>query len=324
MNYLENTINFSRFDFLLIFSRDSFTETDTWLASELAKKDKQFFFVRTFMDYSVKQAVGDRNIQITEIDEVGNLTDEMKAFMDQETEEIRAYCRTQLEFSGNENVPIYFISNKFPDRFEFSNLILDMAANLPEIQKQAFTLSTNILTEEIFRAKKNMLKKDIKYYAALSGLAGVIPVPGADLIVDVPLIMKTLKFFKKQFDLDYEEDADGFFITSGSTGVCYRLIQSVLNDKVISLVKEVTRIGTKAYVNDILLKWAGSEAIEQITKIASILTLGIATAAASIIGGTLSFGSTYWLLSNELSKIEKLANEAAKLRIQNMLQEEMD
>lgn len=111
---------------MLIFSRDSFTETDPWLPSELAQKDKQFFFIRTFMDYSVKQAVDDRNIQITEIDEVGNLTDEMKAFMDQETEEIRAYCRTQLEFSGKENVPIYCFSNKFPDRFESFKILFQI------------------------------------------------------------------------------------------------------------------------------------------------------------------------------------------------------
>ena len=60
--------------------------------------------------------------------------------------------------------------------------------------------------------------------------------------------------------------------------------------------------------------------MEQVTKVAALATLGILTAVASAIGGTVSFALTYRLLSTELDKIEKLANEAVKSKIEMMLE----
>lgn len=189
---------FFRYDFFLIFSKDSFTELDTWLATKLKETGKQFFFVLTFMDIAVKDAMYDKNVKIRKKDDAGNLTSEMKAFMDQEIEETRDYCRESLKFSNNDDVPIYCISNRFRESYEFPKLLLDIASHLPEIQNQALALSANFFTEEYFKAKKNILKKKIKYYAAISGLAGAIPIPGLDLLINIPLIMNKLKFFKQQ------------------------------------------------------------------------------------------------------------------------------
>ena len=313
------------------------------------------------MDNAVKESMYDNNIHIREKDEAGNLTNEMKEFIYKEVEEVRTYCRRGLEFSKNDDVPIYCISNHFPERFEFSKLILDMGSHLPEIQKQALTLSTIICTEEIFRAKKEILKKKIKYYAALSGLAGAIPVPGIDLLVDVPLIMCTLKSFKQQFDIDYEKDPDGGFFKRRFKDVCDKLKSSTENEEnqemvtdlqfcdisgnagvseggfiesedtgtkehvkvtkkiVLPLLDCIAKIGTKSYVNAILAKWTATQIVEETAKVAAAATLGITLAVSSVIGGTYSFFTTYYLLSTELNKIEKLANEVTKLKIENLL-----
>ena len=358
----EKLYHFYRFDFFLIFSKDSFTEIDTWLATKLKEKGKKFFFVRTFMDNAVREAMYDNNIHLTEKDEAGNLTNEMKEFMKNEMEEVRAYCRRGLECSKNSDVPIYCISNHFSDRFEFSKLILDMASHLPEIQKQALTLSTSIYTEEIFRAKKRILKKKIKYYAALSGLAGAVPVPGVDLVVDIPLIMSVLKSFKQQFDIDYEKDPDGGFFKKRYKNICGKFKNSTENKEgqnmmadlqfcdisgnvtegvstesedtsteedvkgikkeisgVLSLLGRIAEIGTKSYVTTILGRWVATEVVEETAKVAAVATLGIALAVTSVIGGTISFASTYYLLSAELDKIEELANEVAKVKVEKMI-----
>ena len=310
------------------------------------------------MDNAVREALYDNNIHLTEKDEAGNLTNEMKEFMKNEMEEVRAYCRRGLEFSKNSDVPIYCISNHFPDRFEFSKLILDVASHLPDIQKQALTLSTSIYTEEIFKAKKRILKKKIKYYAALSGLAGAVPVPGLDLVVDISLIMSVLKSFKQQFDIDYEKDPnDGFFKKRYKT-ICGKLKTSTENKEahnivadlqfrdtsegvatesedtsteehvkdikegisgVLALLGRIAEIGTKSYVTAILGRWAATELAEETVKVAAVATLGITLAVASVIGGTLSFASTYYLLSSELDKIEELANKVAKVKIEKMI-----
>ena len=309
---------FFRYDFFLIFLKDSFTELDTWLATKLKEKGKQFFFVRTFMDIAVKDAMYDKNVKIREIDDAGNLTSEMKAFMDQEIEETRDYCRECLTCSNNDDVPIYCISNRFRESYEFPKLLLDVASHLPEIQNQALVLSADFFTEEYFKAKKNILKKKIKYYAAITGLAGAIPIPGVELLIDIPLIMITLKFFKQQFSIDYEEDSDGdvykkhkkIFFTGSEEQI----------RKARRILSQITAVGTASSISAIFLKSGVTEAVEQVTKVAALATLGILTAVASAIGGTVSFALTYRLLSTELDKIEKLANEAVKSKIEMMLE----
>ena len=302
------------------------------------------------MDTAIEEAIFDKNIQIKTQDEAGNLTTEMQAFMNQEMENIRAYCRQGLKVSGHDDVPIYCISNRQKDRFEFSKLVLDVASHLPDIQKDALTLSVNIFTEEVFQAKKKILKKKIKYYAAISGVAGAIPVPGVDLLVDIPLILSKIKFFKQQFNIDFEEDSNGNFLKKSFKRILDNFRPNNENDedqeilterkylvipenegegasdeskkklfKVKSLLHGIVEVGTLSYVTTILARYVVVEALEETTKIAAVATFGILAGVASLIGGALSFGVTYHLLSSELDKIEKFANEAAKLKIEDMM-----
>ena len=88
---------------------------------------------------------------------------------------------------------------------------------------------------------------------------------------------------------------------------------------VLSLLGRIAEIGTKSYVTAILERLADVEVIEESAKVAAAATLGIALAVASVIGGTLSFASTYYLLSAELDKIEELANKVAKVKIEKMI-----
>ena len=108
------------------------TNIDVWIATYLNERGKHFFIVRAFMDQFIQDEIFDHKINIRERDEAGNLTNEMKAFMDQGTESARAYCREILKIIKKDDVPIYCISNYYKDRFEFSKLILDMASLCPE------------------------------------------------------------------------------------------------------------------------------------------------------------------------------------------------
>ena len=320
------------------------------MATNLKKRGKKFFFVRTFMDRAIEEAMFDNNMQIRETDEAGKLTEEMKEFMNQEMEKVKAYCREELKKRNHDDVPIYCISNRHKDRFEFSKLIVDIGENLPEIQKDALTLSTNIFTEEVFKAKKKILKKKIMCVAGISGAAGAIPVPGIDLIIDIPLILSTIKFFKQQFNIDYEKDPHGGFFKKSLKKIRNKFRsntenaedQEILTDKLHfqiseneteglsdeskrnifdanSLLHRIVQLDTRKYVTALLLRYAVAGALEETTKIAAVATLGIFAGVASLIGGALSFGVTYHLLSSELDKIEKLANEAVKLKIEDMI-----
>ena len=58
----------------MILSKDSFTENDTWLATQLRKSGKSFFFARTFMDETVRAAMRNKNVEFKTNDEHGNST----------------------------------------------------------------------------------------------------------------------------------------------------------------------------------------------------------------------------------------------------------
>ena len=61
--------------------------------------------------------------------------------------EIRDYCAEGLQFTNQTIIPIYLVSNWYPERFEFSKLILTISDYFPGIQKEALLLSTNLCTQ---------------------------------------------------------------------------------------------------------------------------------------------------------------------------------
>ena len=48
-------LSFFRFSFFLILWKDSFTEIDTCLVTQLKEKSKEVFFVSTFMNNAVRE-----------------------------------------------------------------------------------------------------------------------------------------------------------------------------------------------------------------------------------------------------------------------------
>ena len=285
-------IFFFRFDFLLILSKDSFSELDSWLASELARAGKGYFFVRTFMDRALEEEEFDKRISIKERDLNGNPSEQMKGFMN----EMRNYCATELELTSQTQIPIYLVSNWYPERFEFTDLILSISKRLPELQKEALLLSTKLCTENIFKAKKEILKKRVLFAALLSGAAAAVPIPGTGWFVDVPLIICEVKFYKEQFGLD---------AANLNTG----------NEKHENIRKYMASVGTKRYVLGLLAKNAVSDAVEITSQALSWVSLGITSA----LSAAASFGSTFYILTTELDKIADLSKTYLDLKVEAMM-----
>ena len=95
------------------------------------------------MDRALDEEEYDKNMKIKEMDQDSNLSNEMKTFMN----EIRDYCAEGLQFTNQTIIPIYLVSNWYPERFEFSKLILAISDYFPGIQKEALLLSTNLCTQ---------------------------------------------------------------------------------------------------------------------------------------------------------------------------------
>ena len=275
-----------------MLSKDSFSELDTWLASELGKAGKGYFFVRTFMDRALEEEEFDKHISIKEKDLDGNPTEEMKKFMS----DMRNYCAEGLQFTNQMEIPIYLISNWYPEKFEFPELILSISKRLPDIQKKALLLATKLGTEKIYQAKKEILKKRALYAALLSGAVGAVPIPGTGLIVDVPLVIKEVKFYKEQFNLD---------APNLNTG----------DKKRKDFMNTIASVGTKSYVIGLLAKSALSDAVRITAQVLSWVTVGI----TSVLSAAASFRSIYYILTTEIDKIAELSKIYLDLRVEAMM-----
>lgn len=244
------------------------------------------------MDRALEEEQRDNDVIIKEKNEEGELTEEMETFM----RGIREYCVKGLQFSNNEKVEIYLVSNWYPDKFEFSKLVLAMSNHFSDIQREAFLFSTNMATEEIYKAKKEILRKRIIHVALGSGVAGAVPIPGSGLLVDIPLIMREIQFYKVQFNLDASD--------------------LKTNEKLAGILKSLPEIGSKAYVLSLVTKSLASEVMEETSKVLSWVTLGL----TSILAGAASFGSTYYILTRELDKIADLSKKILNLRLESMME----
>ena len=78
------------------------------------------------MDRALEEEEFDKHISIKEKDLDGNPTEEMKKFMS----DMRNYCAEGLQFTNQMEIPIYLVSNWYPERFEFPELIIYKTYNL--------------------------------------------------------------------------------------------------------------------------------------------------------------------------------------------------
>lgn len=278
-------------------SQDIFTNLDSWLADELRKRGKRFFFVRTHMDFTVLKHERINKIKIKEKNEQGEITEQMKALMGK----VRDECAKGLKIHSEEKNQIFIISNWYSRMFEFSKLLIAISGDLSKLQREAFLYSSRTETKEIYEAKKKALQDRIILVSFCSGIAGAVPIPGSSLVVDTLLIMREIKFYKAQFNLD-----DPTF----NNIIKYRPEAS-------SLLNKIATIGTKAYVLGLVGKSVATSILEETAKVFSWFTLG----TTSAVLGLTSYGSTYYILTRELDEIADLSSQLLDLKLERMMKE---
>ena len=277
----------------MILSKDSFTENDTWLATQLRESGIKFFFARTFMEETVRGAMRNKNVEFKTNDGHGNSTKELEIFENQVMQEVKAYCHKKLDASQNGDAKIYLISNHFPEKFEFTKLILELQNHLPDIQKEALIFSIKNFFLENIKEKKSLLQKRIKNISTLSRIAGTNPIPLLSFSANIPLIMGELNFYKEQFQIDNENYSHG------------NISKKAYNKQVLACM---AKFGTQTLVATALEKFTNITPVKEAVK--AIIDEFTPTAVNAAIGGALSFVATYHFLSTELDNLEKLAEEA--------------
>ena len=184
-------IGVDRFDFFLLITADRFTENDTWLGNEFHKRNKTYYFVRT---------------------KIGNdISDHKKAHPRTHDEEavkgrIRRHIAGYLRKISHGDVHIFLIDNFKCQKFDFEELKKKIMKDFPELKRTALIRALHFTSEEMIQLKVAELRFRMWMSAALSGVAGAVPNPGASLAIDCTIIAHEAKSYFEQLGLDSESN----------------------------------------------------------------------------------------------------------------------
>ena len=171
---------------------------------------KKFFFIRTKID------VDDSN-------------ERRKHSFNEEVmlKKIRTNCLENLGDSLKKEENIFLISNHYSEKWEFARLNQVILDAMPEYEQESLTLSLGNTSTKMLKRKVEILKRRVKFVAALSGATGAIPFPGVSIAVDIPLLIFELNFYKSQLGIP-EEGSAKFLKLSNHTQIKVKAILLIL------------------------------------------------------------------------------------------------
>ncbi|XP_060578232.1 T-cell-specific guanine nucleotide triphosphate-binding protein 2-like [Ruditapes philippinarum] len=282
--YLEK-VHFQTYDYFIIITATRFTENDIWLANEVQKLQKKFFFIRTKMNMDVENDAHDYP-GTSKSDTVNKVREEMKQHVSKE---------------HFENTKVYLIDNHFVLDYDFPNLVETMIKEAPTLKQEAMALTLTILTENIINQKRSALRKRILVVALGSAAGGAVPLPGTSLAVDAAIVMGEVEFYKQQFGLNDKSLHEN----ARSLEIDVENLKERLN------ITRQLAVASTRLIATVVSKMALSEVAEKVT--AFVLPV-----LGSVIAAGISYGSTVSVLMSILDECVSDAQIINKQLMQKM------
>lgn len=187
-----------------------------------------------------------------------------------------------------QNKPVYLISGclNMIDRWDFEKLQLAITTELPDIKKNALTLSLQGYTTELIQRKYSLMEERIVYYAALSALGAVIPVGGVSIAVDTSLLLVMVREF-----------ADGFMLSADQLQALHGEISQT--SEIVQLLNLAGNMMTQQFIMESMSLFATETVVEELSRFIPIIGTGIAA--------SLSFIVTYKMAKKILDELKKIA-----------------
>ncbi|XP_052791756.1 interferon-inducible GTPase 5-like [Mya arenaria] len=187
-SYLE-TVQFQRFHFFILITSCRLKENDIWLAEEILKNKKHFYFVRTKIDADIRS---DKKAHPSTHNQ------------DNLIQAIRTKTAEHLKTAHMSQTNVFLIDNYDTRRFDFDKLnerfILDASSHI----KKSMIFSISTVSSGIRKEKVAALRSRIKRQALLASIGSLTPIPGVGLACEVAILMTEVTFYKLQLGTDAE------------------------------------------------------------------------------------------------------------------------
>ncbi|XP_056123703.1 interferon-inducible GTPase 5-like [Rhinichthys klamathensis goyatoka] len=166
-------VKFETYDLFIIISSERFKENDVFLAKEIQKKKKSFYFVRTKIDNDIRSVAQKRNFNEQQV-----------------LCTIREDCNRNLKEVGNPKV--FLISSYDLGKYDFQDLVDTLESDLSEHKSFALVQSVPVCSLAMLEKKKEYMEKLIWLPALASGLVAFVPHPVLSLAIDKTVLMAYL------------------------------------------------------------------------------------------------------------------------------------
>ena len=181
-------VGFEKFDFYILISSQRFTENDLWLAKEIEKAGKKFFFLRSKIDTAL---MNEKKAHRKTYDKEATL------------DKIRKNCVEELRTGGIKTVDVFLIASYEPVLFDFCPAQERLFKDFPKLKKDALVLSVSHgQSNAILKEKTDIMRQRIWKVSLLSCMGNVIPIPGYSYLIDISIIKIEANSFARQLSLD--------------------------------------------------------------------------------------------------------------------------
>ena len=297
----------NNYDLFFMVVKDVFNDDCEFIRQKISRKKekKPFSIVRTHVDQTMGNFYSTREPR-------------------QSTEkricaEIRENLELQLRKLGADSTQIYLVdlTPGKESKFDFPQLMEDIARELPKVKRQAFLLSVTSFDPNMIEAKYKELWWIIFGCALGSGVGGLIPIPGVSMTADVGIFVAATVKILSSFGLTKEKIA--------AQEKRKRLKRGLIEDKLVAFMQKqefeiLMAIRNSPYCKEGLIA-ASNGAAKIGVAIIPILgrTLGLVTvdeiikatvvfvAVGMVVGSISSFGVTLYLLQKELKNAKSCA-----------------
>jgi predicted GTPase len=274
-SYIQQLNMEKKFDFFLIVISGRFSENDLWLAKQLRRMHRPYFFVRSKLDIDIAMK---RKHQPNVSDD--NVIGEVR----------RDILKNVPSLKDND---VFILSGELEhrDRWEFPRLRDCILKVLPEVKKNSVIVSLSGYAEELIDTKYRTLKKRLKYYAGASAVGALPPIPGFSIGVDTALLLRMAHDFTHAFGLTNDQ------VSSFSDRITTRT-------RLIAIVARTSTMFSAKAIAKLAVSQTTGAAVEEFARYVPFVGQAVA--------GALSFAATYHAGILMLKQMRKLAREITK------------
>lgn len=235
-NEFFETFNIEDFNMYLCVFSGKLRDADTEFFKKIKKLGKACLFVRNRHD-----EIWEEGIEISVLEQT--IVDDVKRQLKSDETVIFTSCRNKNGFDT------------------LSKSIYEL---IEDTYKEKWLKSAKAYSKEFLDLKKEACEKQVYKYSALSAANGLNPIPGADIAVDVSIIIKLFKEIRDSYGVGNED----------------MQIKQTLMPQISSLANKILNFGTKKGVLLLLETYAKQETV----KIASKYIPLVGQAIASTLG----------------------------------------